>query len=111
MTGKDEEADLARGPDVAERVRRFLNRQQRPALCRLRVQADEGLLTLAGEVSSYYERQVAVECTRHVVGVVKIVDQIVVRQPSRPAALTERTIPVGGGARVHDIQEQRDLFS
>ena len=44
------------------------------------------------------------------VGVLKIVDQIVVEQPSRPAALTEGTVPVGGGAGVHDRKKQRDLF-
>jgi osmotically-inducible protein OsmY len=82
MEGNGTEGESIRGDTVAERVRLFLGGRHFPALCRLRVSEEEGTVTLEGEVSSYYERQVAVECTRHVPGVLGIVDQITVLKPS-----------------------------
>jgi osmotically-inducible protein OsmY len=71
---------LAGRPDtrVERRVLRNLSDSHRDTLRRLRVTAEEGVVTLAGEVACYYERQLAISCCQHADGVERIIDEVVV---------------------------------
>lgn len=70
--------DVVHGEDLCERVRLFLQRRMYPSLRRLRVTEVEGRVILEGVVNRYYDRQLAVECARHVPGVYGVIDKIVV---------------------------------
>jgi len=64
---------------VQERVERFLAASNIPALRRLSVSVEGDVVSLNGEVSTFYEKQMAVQFTSRVAGVVRIVDRINVR--------------------------------
>lgn len=71
--------------DVAARVRAVLELRGRMPLGQLQVHEEDGAIVLDGEVTQYYERQIALACAQHVPGVRQIVDRIRVREsPSRP---------------------------
>ena len=63
---------------VERRVLRNLTDARRDTLRRLRVTADEGVVTVAGEVACYYERQLAISCCQHAAGVERIIDEVIV---------------------------------
>jgi osmotically-inducible protein OsmY len=68
----------SRDARVEHRVVRNLLDSRRDALRRLRVTADEGVVTVAGEVACFYERQLAISCCQHADGVERIIDDVVV---------------------------------
>jgi osmotically-inducible protein OsmY len=63
---------------VETRVLKNLLESRRDALRRLRVTADEGVVTVAGQVACYYERQLAISCCQHADGVERVIDDVVV---------------------------------
>ena len=75
--------------DLQRRVGAFLAGQHRPALRNLHVNAKAGIVTLRGNVPTFYEREIAVRIARRVAGVVKLIDEIIVGRlhidPSRVA--------------------------
>ncbi len=85
-----------RDEDVLQRVSNFLGSRHFPAFRNLDVSVSEGTVTLAGNVCSYYEKQVAITSCQHVAGVMSLVDEIVVsdfevsdyqmREPQIPAS-------------------------
>lgn len=64
--------------DLQQRVSAFLAGQHRPALRNLNVKAREGVVTLRGNVPTFYEREISVRLARRVAGVVQLVDEIIV---------------------------------
>jgi len=70
--------------ELARRVNLFLANQPRPALRYLRVEARGDTVTLRGLVTTYYERQLALQCSRRVAGVRKLIDEIIVQDVSPP---------------------------
>jgi osmotically-inducible protein OsmY len=70
------------------------------------VEAQSGVVRLRGEVKTFYEKQLSVQLARRVAGVVRLIDEVVVKHPSfdslqgtvtvklQPA---ERFIPAGRG--------------
>jgi len=68
----------SRDAHVERRVVRNLMDSRRDALRRLRVTADEGVVTVAGQVACYYERQLAISCCQHADGVERVIDDVVV---------------------------------
>ena len=62
--------------DLSRRIRLFLDTLRLAVLRRIHVEVEEGLVTIGGIVSSYYDRQLAVACVRRVAGVRQIVDKI-----------------------------------
>ena len=73
--------DRAQDRDLQNRVTSFLCNTNRGALRRLQVEAKDGTVILSGHVSSFYERQLAINCCLHVAGVLKLVDEVQVAQP------------------------------
>lgn len=62
--------------ELACRVTNFLRQWQVPALRRILVEVSNGTVVLKGRVQSFYERQLCLNCSRRVAGVVRLVDLI-----------------------------------
>jgi len=67
-----EEADR----DLERRVTAFLADRNLPALRRLGVRSHRGVVTLRGQVKSFYEKQLGGQSARRVAGVVDVIDAI-----------------------------------
>ena len=80
---------LSEDSRLARRVSLFLASQPRPALRYLHVQASGSSVTLRGLVTSYYERQLALQASRQVAGVRQLIDEITVREPIAPAIVPQ----------------------
>lgn len=65
---------------LASRVQLFLASQPRPALRYLQVEALGSTVTLRGLVTTFYERQLALQCSRRVAGVRQLIDEITVQE-------------------------------
>jgi osmotically-inducible protein OsmY len=70
------ETDLDHDLELERRVRSFLDDAHMPGLRHLTVVVRNGVVTLSGQVRTYYERQLGCMRTRRVAGVVKLVDRI-----------------------------------
>jgi hypothetical protein len=73
---RDEQPAAAPNYDLSRRVGLFLANANVPGLRRTRVDVDGDTVILFGRVRTFYERQIAVECSRRVAGVIQIEDQI-----------------------------------
>jgi hypothetical protein len=73
--------------DLRKRIESFLRSRHLAALRNLEVSVASGVATIAGEVGSFYEKQVALDACRRVAGVRCTVDQMQVEQ-RQEAALT-----------------------
>lgn len=67
--------------DLERRVLNYLFGRQVSALRGIVVQADNGRVTLRGEVFSFYQKQLCINCSRRVAGVITLVDEIEVARP------------------------------
>ena len=65
--------------DLQKRVARFLRSRHFSNFRKLKVKVTHGLVTISGEVDSYYEKQVAISACQRVAGVLGLVDDIDVR--------------------------------
>ncbi len=65
-----------RDGDIAIRVEEFLSRQHFPSFQQLELEVFDGKLTVRGQVTSYYEKQVAMSVCQQVPGVLQFVDEI-----------------------------------
>jgi len=71
--------------ELSQRVHLFLSGRFQSVSRNLEVTARAGTILLRGRVRSFYHRQLALESTRRVAGVIQIVDEIVVdERPSQP---------------------------
>jgi osmotically-inducible protein OsmY len=68
--GKNADGDLKR------RVSNYLASRYFPALNQLEIEAEAGIVTLRGCVSSFYEKQVAITSCQRVAGVLQLVDAV-----------------------------------
>jgi hypothetical protein len=64
---------------LSRRVKLFLASQPRPSLRYLQVQASGSTVTLRGLVTTYYERQLALQASRQIAGVRQLIDEITVQ--------------------------------
>ena len=76
--------------DLERRVAAYLATRSHLSFRRLTVFASQGTVTLSGRLSSYHERQVALESVRRVAGVLKIVDQVHVERSTDPLVPTPK---------------------
>lgn len=69
--------------DLERRVLNYLNGRHMQSLRKIQVQAQEGKVVLQGEVQSFYEKQLCLNCCRRVEGVHELVDKVdvVTREP------------------------------
>jgi hypothetical protein len=78
--------DESANRELERRVIATLTARNFPGLRRLTVNADGGTVTIAGRVRTFYEKQLAQHLARHVAGVIRLRDDILVAEPPRPAA-------------------------
>lgn len=78
--------------DVCTRVKNFLSTRHYPTFRDLKVEVDNGVVTLTGSVNSFYEKQVALNACQHVAGVLSLVDQVTVSKQDRDTAVKEIVI-------------------
>jgi len=77
--------------DLQRRVRAFLAGRHHQALRRLRVDVEADAVVLSGTVPTFHQRQVAVECAKHVAGVLRVVDRLNVSDLPEERQARERT--------------------
>ena len=68
--------------DLERRVINYLLGYKMPSLRRIHVESDNGTVTIRGTVSSFYQRQLCINCSRRVAGVVQLIDELTVLCPS-----------------------------
>ncbi len=66
--------------DLARRVTNYLHSKQMRTLREVSVKASRGTVVLRCMVGSIFEKQLCLNCTRRVAGVIELVDQILVRE-------------------------------
>jgi osmotically-inducible protein OsmY len=73
-----DQADLGEPQDLRRRVLNYLVGHKLPTLSRIAVEADRGTVVLRGQVHSYYQKQLCLNCCRRVAGVHEVIDEITV---------------------------------
>jgi osmotically-inducible protein OsmY len=83
--------------ELSQRVQLFLSGRSQPALRNLEVAARSGTVHLRGQVRTFYHRQLALELTRRVAGVLQIVDELSVDdpEPTKEAVVSTATFITG----------------
>lgn len=66
--------------DLKQRVEFFLQQKGVSSLPKLRIEVENGQVTLLGTVRTFYERQLCL-CCQHVAGVIRVVDELKVELP------------------------------
>ena len=62
--------------DLERRITNFLSNRHVSSLRQLRIEANSGVVTIRGQVKSFYEKQLGQTLARHVAGVLRIVDEV-----------------------------------
>ena len=57
-----------------------------PSLRQIQVASNNGTVTIRGKVTSFYQRQLCINCSRRVAGVVRLIDELTVLPPSERKA-------------------------
>jgi hypothetical protein len=70
---------------VSQKIMEHLEKHKIAAVSRLRIEVHDGVVVVAGEVPTAYERQLVSHFCRQIPGVVKFVDAMVLRAASVPA--------------------------
>jgi len=67
---------LLAADDLKRRVKNFFWQSRRPALQRVTIEVDNGIVTLSGRMPSFHTRQLCVSFCRRVAGVIRVVDKM-----------------------------------
>lgn len=62
--------------DLCRRVENYLVGFHRMGLREIQIEADRGVVTLRGRVSTFYEKQLALNCCHRVAGVRQLIDEV-----------------------------------
>jgi len=89
--------------DLERRVATFLAGQHRYALRLLEVEARSGVVTIRGSVSTFYEKQLSAELVRHVAGVIRLIDEVIVRSTPHPRS-TDSSPPGLPDSSLHSMK-------
>ena len=84
-----EDSLLSEDSQLARRVRLFLASQPRAALRYLQVQASGSTVKISGLVTTFYERQLALQASRQVAGVRQLIDEITVQEHAASRAISQ----------------------
>ena len=84
--------------DLERRVKAFLADRNLPALRRLGVRSQRGVVTLRGRLRTFYEKQLSGQAARRVAGVIDVIDATEVASdasllPAERAAGEKRPVP------------------
>jgi osmotically-inducible protein OsmY len=80
MVATNQQIGHSADDDLARRVINYLHSKGIRALREVSVEASRGAVLMRGTVSSFYEKQLCLNCTRRVAGVIELVDEIAVRE-------------------------------
>lgn len=77
------------------RVEQFLTSRHVPGLRSLTIQADDGVVTLSGNVFTFYEKQLCNQCLRRVPGIKQLINTVdVTATDHEPSAALDDTVPL-----------------
>ena len=62
--------------DLERRIKAFLAARHVPALRNVGVQANRGVVTITGQVLTFYEKQLCNQCCRRVAGVLQLINSV-----------------------------------
>jgi osmotically-inducible protein OsmY len=68
--------EIGQRNDLRSRVLNYLVGYKLPTLNRISVEADRGTVILRGQVQSYHQKQLCLNCCRRVAGVRELIDEI-----------------------------------
>ncbi len=71
--------------ELERRVASFLASRHMASLRKLEIEARQGVVTLRGQVQTFYEKQVSHLCCRRVAGVHRLIDNVDVVTAAQPA--------------------------
>jgi osmotically-inducible protein OsmY len=80
MIATNEQIGHSADDDLARRVINYLHSKGIRSLREVSVEASRGTVLMQGTVGSFYEKQLCLNCTRRVAGVIELVDEIEVRE-------------------------------
>ncbi|MCC7083710.1 MAG: BON domain-containing protein [Pirellulales bacterium] len=80
--------------ELRRRVINFLSCKHFPGLRSLKVDAQLGVVTISGRVSTFHERQLCINCCRRVAGVVRLDDRVVVSPPNSTSRSGVKNAPL-----------------
>ena len=61
---------------LVKRISNYLFQRSRPSLRSVKVEADNGSVTIRGRVESFYEKQLCICSCQRVAGVVRLIDRL-----------------------------------
>jgi osmotically-inducible protein OsmY len=80
-------ADPQHDRDLERRVTSFLATRHVPGLRNLEVEAENGVVTVSGQVLTFYEKQLCNQCCRRVAGVLQLINEVDVMHEAKTASL------------------------
>jgi osmotically-inducible protein OsmY len=69
-------AEIQTDRDLERRVTTFLATRHVPGLRNLAVEAQNGVVTVSGQVLTFYEKQLCNQCCRRVAGVLELINEV-----------------------------------
>jgi BON domain len=91
------EPSTAADNDLRRRVKTFLSTSHRPGLRALEVEAHGGVVRLRGKVKTFYEKQLSAQLAQRVAGVVRLIDEVIVKLPQVEPRHEIVTVRLGSG--------------
>ena len=73
--------------DLERRVTTFLAGRHVPGLRNLAVEAQNGVVTVSGQVLTFYEKQLCNQCCRRVAGVLELINSVNVTDDAKAVAV------------------------
>jgi hypothetical protein len=92
MSNEDAAFTPSETVDLLRRIQTYLHGQHLASLHHLTVEVAGDAVLIAGDVDSFYERQVAIECCKRVSGVRRVLDHIRVTPADDSNASTENVV-------------------
>ncbi len=80
-------ADAQYDRDLERRVTSFLATRHVPGLRNLAVEAQNGIVTVSGQVLTFYEKQLCNQCCRRVAGVLELINAVDVMDDAKAAVM------------------------
>ena len=80
--------DSVNDQELEHRILNYLSSRNVPGLRRLRVAVHAGIVTLQGQVYTFYEKQLSIQCCQRVAGVLGLIDEVGVVAAAPGVAVT-----------------------
>ncbi len=80
--------DSANDRELEHRIKNYLTSRNVPGLRHLNVAVVEGVVTLRGQVYTFYEKQLCIQCCQRVAGVLGLIDEVGVIAAAPGVAVT-----------------------